>query len=497
MRIILTLVLALAGGAMADPVVLQGDYQVLQRGADGTATAAVSCGAQPAGATVKHTVYHHGVVVQSGEAKDLQPGGTVQINGLKTGGPYRIDVVLANDDGTETLLKRFDGVLVGDLWVLAGQSNMQGAAPIKEKQPPNPLVNMLGMDNVWKPAVPPTHRLVESDARVMKDLLMNRGGFKTEEDILKTREEVRARGEFWGGAGCDTFFAGWLARESGVPQGVIPTAFGGTSLGEWDPALLPRGEASLYGNMIQQIGRAGGRVRGMLWYQGESDASSTDPAVHGTYFDRFKAFAEATRRDSGNPDMVFITAQLGRVMIMPQELGPMWGGVRNQQRRLAAEVPGVRMVPTIDLPLSDIIHIGWEGHKILGMRMARIALPLVRDGAEPRRGIEVASAAFADEGRGTILVDFDNVAGALRADGLPRGFTMIKKEGDPEFDWFFDIAFDPEKPNRVILRCAPVEPGAQVSYAQGLNPVANITDGDGMGLPSFGPIPVAPAPAAK
>ncbi len=496
MTTMMAVVLALAGFGSIDAIPLAGDYQVVQRGPDNTGAFFVPLGADvPAGALIKFSVTRYGRPVTSGgekaDAALPKDQAGVNVKGIKPGGPYCIDAAATGADGTTVARAKFDNILVGDLWVLAGQSNMAGSAPIKERLAPDPLVNMLGMDGVWAPGVPPTHRTVESDARIIKDLLLGRGGMKSEEQIAEAARQSRA-GEYpSGGAGCETFFASWLARETGIPQGLIPTAFGGTSLDEWSPDLMSKGDASLYGNMIRSITRAGGHARGMLWYQGEADACSGDPKVYDTYYDRFKIFAECTRRDSNNPDMVFITAQLGRTVILPPELEAHWDGLREQQRRLAAEVPGVHTVPAADLALSDGIHVGWDGHKILGVRMARVALPHVTgDGDRP--GIDLASVRFANAEHTVINVDFNYVAGRLQSCGLPRGFTLALPD-QPARDLFFDVRFDADHPNRVVLsRGTVIDPAARLSYGQGLNPVLNITDSDDMAPCCFGPVPIAP-----
>ena len=194
--------------------------------------------------------------------------------------------------------------------------------------------------------------------------------------------------------------------------------------------------------------------------------------------------------------MIFITAQLGRVVIMPWEAEPRWDGLREQQRRVAAEVPGVHMVPAADLALSDGIHVGWEGHKILGVRMARVALPhVLNDGDRP--GIDLAAVRFGNADRTTIKVDFNYVAGKLHAGGLPSGFTLTLPD-QPARDLFFKIEFEAEHPNRVVLcRGAAIDPAAKLSYGQGLNPILNITDGDDMAPCSFGPVPIAPFEEGK
>ena len=496
MTTMMALVLALASFGAADAVPLAGDYQLIQRGADNTGACFVPLGMDvPAGALIKYGVTRYGRPVASGEKKAdaalSKDQAGIDITGLKPGGPYCIDATATSADGATVARAKFDNILVGDLWVLAGQSNMGGSAPVKEWLTPDPLVNMLGMDGVWVPGVPPTHRLVESDSRAIKDLLLGRGGMKSEEQIIEAAKQSHAGEHPSGGAGCDTFFATWLAKETGIPQGLIPTAFGGTSLDEWSPDLLSKGDASLYGNMIRSIARSGGHVRGMLWYQGESDANNADPKVFDTYYDRFKRFAECTRRDSNNPDMIFITAQLGRTVVLGWDVEPRWDRLREQQRQLAAEVPGVHMVPAADLALSDGIHVGWEGHKILGVRMARVALPHVTsDGDRP--GIDLASVRFANADRTAINVDFNYVAGKLHAEGLPRGFTLTLPD-QPARDLFFDVRFDAEHPNRVMLcRGAVIDPAAKLSYGQGLNPILNITDGDDMAPCCFGPVAIAP-----
>ena len=53
-------------------------------------------------------------------------------------------------------------------------------------------------------------------------------------------------------------------------------AHGGTSMEQWDPAKKGEGGNSLYGSMLRQVKLAGGKVKGVLWYQGESDAIGDD-----------------------------------------------------------------------------------------------------------------------------------------------------------------------------------------------------------------------------
>ena len=102
-------------------------------------------------------------------------------------------------------------------------------------------------------------------------------------------------------------FAKEILQGAGVPVGLIPAALGGSSLCAWDTGN-PDG-AYLYENMIDLIAAAGGKVAGMVWYQGCSDTRSEETAS--TYLARFTRFVEAFRARYG-ANLPIITAQLNR-----------------------------------------------------------------------------------------------------------------------------------------------------------------------------------------
>jgi sialate O-acetylesterase len=61
---------------------------------------------------------------------------------LGVGGPYRLEFRIAG----EPLGVVVEHVLVGDLWILAGQSNMEGVGDLDNVQQPSPRVNMFDLD---------------------------------------------------------------------------------------------------------------------------------------------------------------------------------------------------------------------------------------------------------------------------------------------------------------------------------------------------------------
>jgi len=180
----------------------------------------------------------------------LDSGETVE---LPVGGPYEVGG--ARD------------VLVGDLWVLAGQSNMEGVGDLVDVEPPSPSVRSYQSRERWAVAEEPLHWLGESP-RVIHHRLAGRDRVPDEPDPRDPRRDK--------GAGLGLTFARLRHERTGVPVGLIPSAHGGTSMAQWDPALRDQGGASLYGATIERVRAAGGHVAGVLWYQGESDANPDD-----------------------------------------------------------------------------------------------------------------------------------------------------------------------------------------------------------------------------
>jgi len=196
-----------------------------------------------------------------------------RIADLPTGGPYRIELALAGEGGEQ--VAAVDYVLVGDLWILAGQSNMVGRAELKDVEQPDELVHVLKpKSGDWDLAKEPIHERVERNDMVI-------------------------------GAGLGLPFAKELVRRTAAPIGLIPTAVGGTSLWQWDPALKTKGRESLYGNMLLQFEAAGGHVRGMLWHQGEADAQPD------RLWPRFRWKMGPGRGGSARPKGNFTSARLG------------------------------------------------------------------------------------------------------------------------------------------------------------------------------------------
>src|SRR6185369_15380200 len=126
------------------------DDQVVQRGQDGKAALGVSGTAAGAdGQAVEARVLLKQIPAPGfdwrvvAKVKSGKWAGTVE--GVPAVGPYRVDARLAGAAASD----RVTGVLVGDVWLLAGQSNMEGRGYLVEALPPDPRIHSFDMRDHW------------------------------------------------------------------------------------------------------------------------------------------------------------------------------------------------------------------------------------------------------------------------------------------------------------------------------------------------------------
>ncbi len=484
-------------GVIRDPAALPrmvitsgaSDYQVYQRDANGVAEIRLQGTCAPSGEVWAWVIQHpkakqsssdHAVGVQRvGDASAGRWSAT--IGGVPTGGPYDLNLEVRSPSREVLAAGEAHGLLVGDLWILAGQSNMQGVGDLIDVEEPSPTVHMFRMNEQWQVAEEPLHYLWESPNRVHHRL---RNPKVTDEEIEKIRTGPR---ENWTkGAGLGMPFAKAMVERTGIPVGLVPCAHGGTSMKQWDPARRDEGGDSLYGQMVKRFNLVGGRVRGVLWYQGESDAN---PEAAKIYKEVMAAFIEAVRRDFGDTTLPFYMVQISRVVGIAADV-PSWCSIRESERQLGRELPGVATVSAIDLELDDLIHIGTPGLKRLGQRMALIADRELFGNRDVTTGPRLVSAAFADNERRVIRVTLENVNGALSPATHMGGFSVRLPDGSEPVE-FYDVRVDPQSPASLLCESPqPIAEGASLWYGYGTNPYCNVVDEQDMALPAFGPIPL-------
>lgn len=389
------------------------------------------------------------------------------IAGLPAGGPYAIELRVVSDGKVLDQTGIVD-VLVGDVWLVGGQSNMQGCAEIRDAAKPHPMVRAFKMDDRWAVARDPIHNMWACVDQVHIDLC---GGVRPAIDKNH-------------GVGPAVAFGLEMRDRTGVPQGLIASAHGGTSMAQWDPARKKEGGRSLYGAMMRRLTKNGGRAAGMIWYQGESDAGLEAAAV---YTDRMKALFRAVRRDTKSPRLPIAIVQISR-LVASWESPASWNSVQDQQRRLQESVPNVATVPSIDLTLKDLIHLGGSDINRLGRRLGQ-AMHALRGGRGagklPIQLKRVSTEIERPSGLANVVVEFDNVEGSLRAGSRPSGFDIVDTNGASQV---FDIRL---RKNCAILRTVCSKAGLsdkRLYYGFGYDPVCNITDEADRSLPVLGPL---------
>ena len=160
------------------------------------------------------------------------------------------------------------------LFLLVGQSNMAGRGKIEEQdKSAHPRVWKLNRKNEWEPGVDPLH-------------------------FDKPRIA---------GVGLGTTFARTLVeKHPGIHVGLIPCAVGGTSIDRW------RKGGSLYSNAVAraQVAMKHGKLKGILWHQGESDAGSKEKLD--SWFPKLSRLIHDFRTDLSAPTAPFVAGQLSR-----------------------------------------------------------------------------------------------------------------------------------------------------------------------------------------
>lgn len=376
-----------------------------------------------------------------------------QVIVLPVGGPYTVGDA--------------HNILVGDLWVLAGQSNMEGVGNLTDVETPSPFVHSLQSREEWAVAEEPLHWPNESP-RIIHHKLM---GADAVPYPLPSHDPMRTTG-----AGLGLAFAKERYIRTGVPIGLIPAAHGGTSLKQWDPELREQGDASLYGALLKRIEGVGGKVAGVLWYQGESETSSLENIER--YHRRMHALLKALRRDLQQPDLPFYYVQIGCTVSYDAD-AKNWNGIREAQRTWPLLLSHTAMVSAIDLELDDSIHIGTQGLKRLGRRLADVA-----DGLPSP---QLIGATFEAE-QSRIRVAYRYVRGGLHSSGRPSGFSL-RDRNERELPLVHKVSLDE---NAAVLHLIdhPLPPDTFLWYGWGLNPYCNLTDAADAALPAFGPLPL-------
>lgn len=386
------------------------------------------------------------------------------LDGIPVGGPYRLLLECCSEQ------IRINRLYVGDVWLLAGQSNMEGLGDMVGAAVPHPLVRVFSMRREWRLAKDPLHIPHESPDRC----------HAPNGQVSKVRgEELRAQARK--GVGLGIFFAREMLARSRVPQGLIVTAHGATSMAQWSPAHRHLKGGSLYGSMLASVRATGQPIAGMLWHQGESDTHRDPAEVYGR---RMRALVTAVRRDLGQPDLPWIMAQLAAVH--GGWGGLEWNRIQEEQRLLPTRIRRLETIATVDLEMDDNLHLGHSGLPVLAARMARAAdrLVLGNPREEPMPSLRKIVPPEEDQEDPCIDVVYDHVPGGLRAHGTPRGFALVDAKGR-ELPLIFKTTLRENTVRLHLHKNTFIPADTRLAYGHGQTPVCTIVDARGCALPVF------------
>ncbi len=412
--------------------------------------------------------------------------GVYRLTGIPAGGPYT--VTLSDDDGSVTL-----NLWVGDLWLLGGQSNMEGAGRYTsveewEHTHPDPAVRAYYSDDRWDGAVPLLHTPWSSVDACQKEVWANN---QKNSQWASDKPAFESHGVTKQGVGPGIYFARKMQEITGVPQAVIPCALGGSGMGQWNPD----GADNLYTAMIARVKRTGGKVRGLFWYQG---CSETYPDGVKNFQATMARFVEALRRDCHDPALPFVQVQIAKNNLhwnSTVESGRLWEGIREAQRTLDSVIPHMDTIAAIDMEMEDLIHLSTSAHKILGVRAALSMAHLCGwDGAPaPRLAAMEIGVDECVPFRARLALRFENVT-ELTSVGPASGFTITADPEELVLMPSIGIARIRLAGDTVYVYTEVTQEELKGKYVRyGYLNMGNCTivDKNGHGLPAFGPLAIA------
>lgn len=334
---------------------------------------------------------------------DAEGNWKVWLPAQKAGGPVRLAVRGAKHEVT------FENVLIGEVWICSGQSNMQwgvNASKDREKEiaaANHPQIRLFTVPNVMTP-----------EPQWSCD-----GGW-----------DVCSPEVIGGFSAVGYFFGRDLQEKLDVPIGLINTSWGGSVCEAWmsrealeaDPdyaAILSRSKENLwngrgiYNAMIHPL--IPFAIRGAIWYQGESNCLR---AVQ--YRKLFPAMIADWRKRWGQGDFPFHYVQLAPFARHGSEWPELW-----EAQLMALKVPNTGMVVTTDIGEPGNIHP--LNKQDVGRRLALCALANTYGQRDLAYSGPLYKSMQVDGSK--IRLQFDHASGLKSRDGQPLNwFTIAGKD---------------------------------------------------------------------
>ena len=425
----------------------------------------------------------------------------LRLDALPAGGPHQMVV---EADETRTI----EDVLVGEVWICSGQSNM--AWPVSAADDPDleslaakyPKIRLISVPNVgtqepqqdfdgsWQACTPETvkgfsavgyffGRRLHQTLDVPVGLIDNAWGGSAAEAWVN-RKVLEADDSY------DELLAHWdeiaerydheaaMARyEENRQQWIDAGRKGGPPRRPRNPLAGNHRPANIYNGVLHPT--IGYTIRGVIWYQGESNASRAYQ-----YRELFPLMIRNWRDEWDQGDFPFYWVQLADFRAEVEEpQGSDWAELREAQTMALSTLPNTGQAVIVDLGEASDIHP--RNKQDVAKRLARWAL--ARDyGYE----IPYQSPTF-DEIRvagGKAVLTFDHVGGGLDTFDVRevRGFTIAG--ADQKFVRA-EARIVPGTKDTIEVWSDEVAEPVAVRYAWADNPVCNVQSREGLPMTPF------------
>jgi len=293
---------------------------------------------------------------------------TVVLNPLKTSAEPQ-NMIIAGSNTIE-----LSNILVGEVWLCSGQSNMEYAMR-KLAKIPKPKNEKLGF---------PADEVAQANNKQIRIFLVNRKTLAKPDSIHKSWSvaEDSALRAF---SAVGYFFAKELQQKLGVPVGVISSAIPGSAIEPWVSAEALTTEpyfknekvgndpGKFYTTMIEPLTKF--KINGFLWYQGETNCFLNENI---SYAYKMKTLINLWRKawDENNLPFYYVqiapfdySKQKSDKVVLTADTEPAFWEAQEQLLRL----PNTGMISTSDLnDNGGDLHptYKWE----VGRRLALLAL---------------------------------------------------------------------------------------------------------------------------
>ncbi len=416
---------------------------------------------------------------------------SLKLRALKAGGPDTLTIA------TKAQRIEFTNVMVGEVWLCSGQSNME--MPLNQAFEPagdiasatNSLIRIFNVPNM-KSDAPSVKVNTKWEVCSPKSVPgFSAVAYYFGRDLQKARKvAVGLIQSDWGGSPAEA----WMSRESLEMNhryqteilDVYPAAVKGyqdamsvfekekaeaaekkQEFKKWQP-WAPWKPSELYNGMITPL--VPFAIKGAIWYQGESNAPRAEQ-----YRTMFADMIRCWRRDWGN-DFPFLCVQLAPFKAFkPQPDESDWAELREAQGIATRKLPKVGMAVITDVGDEKDIHP--KKKQPVGSRLALGARSIAYG-----EKIEFSGPIYRsmDVKGGKIILHFDHAGKGLEARGGElKGFAVCGD--DKKFVWAkAEIVGD-----TVVVSSADVAKPAAVRYGWADFPVVNLWNKDGLPASPF------------